>query len=184
MAEPLIAGVDEAGRGCLAGPVVAAAVILPPNFRHPLLRDSKSLTPTQRAEIFAILLEHSLAIGVGMQGPEAIDTHNILRATLFAMQEAVETLPISPTLVRVDGPYGFPSRIPVEPCIRGDQNYPQIAAASILAKVLRDQLMQRLHADYPMYGWQQNKGYPTSAHYQAIRQYGLSPLHRRSFFHK
>lgn len=162
---------------------MAAAVILPPDFRHPLLRDSKALTPAQRTEVFAVLLEHAL-IGVGMQGPTAIDTHNILRASLLAMQEAVEALPVQPTLVRVDGLHGFPSQIPVEPCIRGDQRYPEIAAASIVAKVLRDQLMQYLHQEYPMYGWQQNKGYPTPAHYQAIQRYGPSPLHRRSFLRK
>lgn len=184
MAELLIAGVDEAGRGCLAGPVVAAAVILPPGFSHPLLRDSKTLSPAQRKAIFPVLLREAIAFSLGLQGPQAIDTHNILQASLLAMREAVETLPIQPTRIRVDGPYGFAASVPVEPCIQGDQRYPEIAAASILAKVLRDQLMQHLHIDYPMYGWEKNKGYPTAAHWAALKLYGPSPLHRQSFLRK
>lgn len=184
MAGSLIAGVDEAGRGCLAGPVVAAAVLLPPDFAHPLLRDSKALSPAQRKAIFPLLVERAIAFSIGIQGPQTIDRYNILQASLLAMREAVETLPMRPTHIRVDGPYGFAASVPVEPCIRGDQHYPEIAAASILAKVLRDEIMQRLHRDYPIYGWQQNKGYPTIAHWEALRRCGPSPWHRRSFLRK
>lgn len=178
--ETLIAGVDEAGRGCLAGPVVAAAVILPEGFFHPLLRDSKALTPHQRRQVLQALLERGAIIGIGMQGPDSIDRHNILRATLLAMEEAIEALQVLPARIRIDGQYAPPLPV-VETHIRGDQRFPEIAAASIVAKVIRDQLMERLHDDYPMYGWQQNKGYPTLAHRQAIAAHGLSPLHRRSF---
>jgi ribonuclease HII len=181
MASSLIAGVDEAGRGCLAGPVVAVAVILPREFVHPLLRDSKALTPAQRLEVVRVLWSQALAIGVGMQGPEAIDRYNILQATLLAMREAVESLDLSPTLIRVDGPYAPPLGAAVQTCIRGDAHYPEIAAASIVAKVLRDQLMEHLHEEYPHYHWATNKGYPTPAHREALRRYGPSPFHRLSF---
>ncbi|GIV25842.1 MAG: ribonuclease HII [Bacteroidia bacterium] len=184
MAAPLIAGVDEVGRGCLAGPVVAVALILPPTFTHPLLRDSKALTPAQRAHLAALLWEVALGIGVGMRGPLFIDQHNILQATLAAMQEAVETLPCLPDLVRVDGPYVPPLPFPAQPCIRGDQRYPEIAAASIVAKVLRDQLMTQLAQEYPPYQWARNKGYPTQAHWEALRRWGPSPLHRQTFLKK
>lgn len=178
--ERLIAGVDEAGRGCLAGPVVAAAVILPVGFSHPWLRDSKTLTSSQRIQVFQALIQNGALIGIGMQGPEAIDRYNILRATLMAMEEAIEALGISPARIRIDGKHA-PLLTGTETHIRGDQHFPEIAAASIVAKVIRDQLMERLHADYPMYNWQQNKGYPTPAHRRAIAVYGLSPFHRRSF---
>lgn len=178
--ERLIAGVDEAGRGCLAGPVVAAAVILPVGFSHPWLRDSKALSPPQRMQVFQALIQSGALIGVGMQGPEAIDRYNILRATLMAMEEAVEALGTSPARIRIDGKHA-PLLTGAETHIRGDQRFPEIAAASIVAKVIRDQLMERLHADYPMYNWQQNKGYPTPAHRRAIAVHGLSPFHRRSF---
>lgn len=176
-----IAGVDEAGRGCLAGPVVAAAVILPSGFSHPLLRDSKQLLPAQRLHVFHALLNEGALIGIGMQGPKAIDRYNILRATLLAMQEAIESLPVSPIRIRIDGthaPYPFKG---VETYAGGDRRFAEIAAASIVAKVIRDHLMVQLHTDYPVYGWQHNKGYPTPAHRQALLMYGPSPLHRQTF---
>ncbi|MCS6789976.1 MAG: ribonuclease HII [Bacteroidia bacterium] len=175
------AGVDEAGRGALAGPVVAAAVILPEGFSHPWLRDSKLLTPAQREKVFASLQRAGALIGIGMQGPNAIDHYNILRATLLAMQEAVEALAVRPDAVRIDGKYVPPLPIPTYACIKGDQLYPEIAAASIAAKVIRDQLMSLLHKDFPAYGWAVNKGYPTLAHRKVLSQLGPSPLHRRSF---
>ncbi|RMF54101.1 MAG: ribonuclease HII [Bacteroidetes bacterium] len=184
MAAYLIAGVDEVGRGCLAGPVVAVALILPPDFTHPLLRDSKSLRPAQRTHLAALLWEAALGIGIGMRGPRYIDTHNILQATLAAMQEAIENLPLAPNLVRVDGPHLPVCSYPIQACIRGDAQYPEIAAASIVAKVLRDQLMIRLAAQYPPYQWHKNKGYPTQAHWVAIQKYGPSPLHRYTFLRK
>ncbi|MCX8111898.1 MAG: ribonuclease HII [Bacteroidia bacterium] len=177
---PWIAGVDEAGRGALAGPVVAAAVVLPEGFTHPLLRDSKTLTPTQRALLFHRLMEAGALIGIGMQGPEVIDRLNILRATLLSMEEAIDSLPLSPARIRVDGPHA-PRQAGVETYIRGDQTFPEIAAASIVAKIIRDQLMQLLHKDYPLYNWAANKGYPTPTHRLAIKTYGVSPLHRLSF---
>lgn len=177
----LVAGVDEAGRGCLAGPVVAAAVILPPGFTHPLLRDSKRLTPAQREVAAEIIFTHALAVSFGFQGPAEIDRLNILRASLRAMQEALETLPLTPAWIRVDGPHRPFAAPQVEACVRGDAHYPEIAAASIVAKVVRDRLMRLLHAEFPQYGWVSNKGYPTRAHWAALAQYGPSPFHRRTF---
>ncbi|MEN3041413.1 MAG: ribonuclease HII [Bacteroidia bacterium] len=177
-----IAGIDEAGRGCLAGPVVAAAVILPEGFFHPLLRDSKMLTPNQRLRVFETLLEKNAIIGVGMRGPEAIDTLNILQATLQAMEEAVDSLLIKPDKIRIDGPFVPPAlRDIAEPHTHGDKQFPEIAAASIVAKLIRDRLMLHLHNKYPVYAWNKNKGYPTPEHRKAIQTFGLSPLHRRSF---
>lgn len=181
MGTSLIAGVDEVGRGCLAGPVVAVAIILPSGFEHPLLRESKSLRSEQRRQLYPLLLEKALAVGVGMQGPAEIDRHNILRATLLAMQEALESLPLQPDRVRVDGPHPPACLFPVEACVKGDERFPEIAAASIVAKVLRDSIMDLLHRDWPHYGWDRNKGYPTPAHRQALQKWGPCPLHRRSF---
>lgn len=175
------AGVDEAGRGALAGPVVAAAVILPEGFSHPWLRDSKLLTPKQREKVFAALQQAGALIGIGMQGPEAIERHNILQATLLAMQEAVEMLLVRPHAVRIDGRFLPPLSIPAYAYVHGDRLYPEIAAASIAAKVIRDRLMSLLHRDFPAYDWASNKGYPTFAHKEALRKVGPSPLHRRSF---
>lgn len=177
----LIAGVDEAGRGCLAGPVVAAAVILPDGFSHPLLKDSKALLPYQREAIYRALIEAGALIGIGMQGPHVIDQVNILQATLLAMQEAVETLPVSPLFTLIDGLYTPAGLSNAQAYPKADQRFPVVAAASIVAKVVRDQLMQRLHREYPFYGWATNKGYPTPAHRKAIALYGPSPLHRVSF---
>ncbi|MCS7297131.1 MAG: ribonuclease HII [Bacteroidia bacterium] len=177
----LIAGVDEAGRGCLAGPVVAGAVILPPHFSHPFLRDSKQLSPNQRLSVFEALLERRALIGIGMQGPQAVDASNILQATLEAMKEAVESLPLLPDCIRVDGPYAPSFQNCVETYIKGDQLLPEIAAAAIVAKVVRDQLMHHLHRHYPVYRWDKNKGYPTAEHKRALRIYGPSPYHRLSF---
>lgn len=177
----LIAGVDEVGRGCLAGPVVAAAVILPQGFTHPLLRDSKSLTPGQREVAAELIFTHALAVSFGFQGPAEIDRLNILQASLCAMQEAIETLPLRPDWIRVDGPHKPFAAPHIEACVQGDARYPEIAAASIVAKVVRDKLMALLHREFPQYGWVSNKGYPTRAHWAALVQYGPSPLHRRTF---
>lgn len=176
-----IAGVDEAGRGCLAGPVVAAAVILPFGFSHPFLRDSKQLLPARRLEVFHALLDNGALIGIGMQGPEAIDRYNILQATLLAMQEAIESLPVPPIQIRIDGTHAPRHFKGVETHIGGDRRFPEIAAASIVAKVIRDRLMEQLHTDYPVYDWRHNKGYPTPAHRQAVIAHGPSPLHRQTF---
>jgi len=181
----LSAGVDEAGRGALAGPLYVAAVILPPAFHHPLLRDSKTLTPTHREEMAALLKKIALAYTIIEVSVEAIDRLNVLRATLLGMAQAVTSLAIRPAIVRIDGPHAPP--LPgyrVETHIDGDATWPEIAAASILAKTARDAHLALLHAEYPHYHWAQNKGYPTSQHKKALQAYGPSPLHRRTFLRK
>ncbi|MDX2063967.1 MAG: ribonuclease HII [Bacteroidia bacterium] len=175
------AGVDEAGRGPLAGPVVAAAVVLPPGLTHPLLRDSKQLTEAQRHEARAYILEHALAWNIGMGSVAVIDRVNILQATLLAMQEALSGIPVPYQAVAVDGNRGFAWAVPVVPVVGGDGRYAHIAAASILAKTYRDELMVALAHDYPAYGWAQNKGYPTAQHRAALAQHGPTPWHRRSY---
>ena len=176
------AGVDEAGRGCLAGPVVAAAVILPPVFQHPQLNDSKKLSHKQRLMVREDILAHALAWNVGMISAPRIDKVNILNATYEAMHEAIEGLAISPDFLSIDGnrfrPY---PDIPHACIIKGDGKYFNIAAASILAKTYRDEIMQWLDQDHPEYGWASNKGYPTRAHKEAIRDVGITPHHRKTF---
>ncbi|MEZ4827542.1 MAG: ribonuclease HII [Bacteroidia bacterium] len=178
----LEAGVDEAGRGCLAGPVVAAALILPPDFSHPLLTDSKKLTHLQRTDLRAIIIRHATAWAVGIIDAPRIDQVNILNATFEAMHQAISSLSVRPDFLSIDGnrfrPY--PS-IPHQCLIKGDARFLNIAGASILAKTCRDQLMEQLHADFPQYGWDQNKGYPTVAHRNAIAKHGITPFHRKSF---
>lgn len=176
------AGIDEAGRGCLAGPVVAAAVILPPDFEHPDLTDSKKLSHKKRMSIRPYILEHALAWSVGMISAPRIDQVNILNATYEAMHEAIKTLGIEPSFLSIDGnrfrPY--PS-IPHACIIKGDGKYLNIAAASILAKTYRDEIMGMLHEMHPAYGWEGNKGYPTRAHKAAIKEHGPCMFHRNSF---
>lgn len=176
------AGCDEAGRGCLAGPVVAAAVILPPDFFHPLLNDSKKCTPLQRLELKDFIERHALAWAVAAVEVDEIDRINILQASLKAMHLALDQLAIRPGRLLIDGnrfrPY---PGAPHECVVRGDSLYAAIAAASILAKTGRDALMAQLHSAFPEYEWQRNKGYPTDAHRAAIRMHGVSPHHRRSF---
>lgn len=175
-------GCDEAGRGCLAGPVYAAAVILPPTFSHPLLNDSKQLSEKQRYKLRPIIEEEAIAWGIGIVSAQKIDEINILRASFLAMHRAIEQLPIRPDRLLIDGNRFEPiENIPHFCIVGGDAKYRAIAAASILAKTYRDDLMMELDSLYPAYAWKQNKGYPTPAHKSAIRQYGASPHHRLSF---
>ncbi len=176
------AGCDEVGRGCLAGPVFAAAVILPEGFRHPLLKDSKKMTASMREEAKVLIRETAVSWAVSSAGPEEIDCINILNASFLAMHRAIAQLTPVPESLLVDGNRFKPfQEIPFHCIVKGDGIYASIAAASILAKTGRDEYMQDQSRYFPQYGWDQNKGYPTEAHREAIRQYGLSPLHRRSF---
>ena len=176
------AGTDEAGRGCLAGPVVAAAVILPADFNHPLLNDSKQLTEKQRLQLKPIIEKEALAFSVAFINEEKIDEINILNASILAMHQALEKLTTKPTHIIIDGnrfkPFG---KIPYTTIVKGDAKFMSIAAASVLAKTYRDDFMQQLHHQFPQYGWNQNKGYPTKLHRSAIKQYGSTTYHRKSF---
>lgn len=178
---PLIAGVDEAGRGPLAGPVVAAAVILDPLRPVIGLADSKTLSPARREALAEAIRERALAVTISVIGPEVIDRINILRASLEAMRLAIEALDPEPLLVRVDGNHAPSVRLPVQTLIGGDRSDRAIAAASIIAKTHRDALMLDLHALYPDYGFDRHKGYPTAAHLAALERLGPCPAHRRSF---
>jgi len=177
----LIAGVDEVGRGPLVGAVVTAAVILDP--RRPIegLNDSKKLTEKQREKLVPIIQENALAFAYGRAEAYEIDELNILQASLLAMRRAVEALPIAATEAWVDGNKAPAMLIPVRTFIKGDANVPSIGAASILAKVARDHEMRRLHDEFPMYGFDRHKGYPTKAHFAALQAHGPCPQHRRSF---
>lgn len=180
----LEAGCDEAGRGCLAGSVFAAAVILPPNFYHPLLNDSKQMTERQRNMLRPIIESEAIAWAVAEITAERIDEINILKASIEGMNVAVENLKVAAEFLAIDG-NRFVSRsgLPFQCIVKGDGKYANIAAASVLAKTHRDEYMMRLHEEFPHYGWDRNKGYPTKEHRMAIRQYGLSPYHRLSFNH-
>lgn len=176
------AGCDEAGRGCLAGPVFAAAVILPPKFRHPLLNDSKQLTEEERNKLRPIIEEKALAWAVGIVDHAEIDRINILQASFKAMHLAIDQLPLRPELLLIDGNRFTPYFGIVHQCIiQGDAIYAAIAAASILAKTHRDEYMTQLHEQYPHYNWKQNKGYGTPFHRKQMSLHGLSPLHRLTF---
>lgn len=177
----MIAGVDEAGRGPLAGPVVAAAVILNPD--HPIegLRDSKKLSAKKRESLAEQIQAHALAFAVCRAEVDEIDRLNILRASLLAMERALKSLAIQPRRVLVDGTHAPESVWPAETIIKGDDKIPEIAAASILAKVVRDREMLRLDLEYPEYGFARHKGYPTRLHIEALRRYGVLPIHRKSF---
>lgn len=178
----LEAGCDEAGRGCLAGPVFAAAVILPAGFRCPGLNDSKQLTARDREELRIIIEQKSMAWAVAFIDAKVIDRINILRASIQAMHNALRQLTVKPDFILVDGNRFYPYETIDHACvIQGDGRFKAIAAASILAKTHRDEYMQHLHSYYPEYGWNQNKGYPTEIHRMAIASKGLSPEHRRSF---
>ena len=176
------AGCDEAGRGCLAGPVFAAAVILPRTFRHPLLNDSKQLKEDERNVLRVVIEREAVAFAVASICNEEIDRINILKASFKAMHEALARLSLQPQMLLIDGnrfhPYGD---IPHTCIIQGDGKYASIAAASVLAKTYRDEYMQALHEQYPQYGWKENKGYPTRFHRDAIRSHGDTPFHRRTF---
>lgn len=176
------AGCDEAGRGCLAGAVYAAAVILPPDFQNELLNDSKQLTEHQRYALRPVIEREAVAWAVGIVSPEEIDKINILNASFLAMHRAIDRLTVRPQHLLIDGnrfrPY---PDIPHTTVVKGDGKYLSIAAASILAKTYRDDYMLRLHAEYPDYGWDRNKGYPTREHRAAIASHGTTPYHRLSF---
>lgn len=176
------AGCDEAGRGCLAGAVYAAAVVLPPDFRNDLLNDSKQLTEKQRYALRPVIEQEAVAWAVGIVTPEEIDRINILNASFLAMHRAIEQLKVTPQHLLIDGNRFKPYPHIAHTCVvKGDGKYEAIAAASILAKTYRDDYMNELHEKYPMYDWKSNKGYPTKAHRAAIAQYGPSPYHRLSF---
>lgn len=180
--ELLEAGTDEAGRGCLAGPVTAAAVILPKNFSHPLLDDSKKLSDKQRYALRPIIEKEALAFSVAHCSIEEIEELNILHASIKAMHKAIESLELTPEFIAVDGNrfHAF-KEIPHQCVIKGDGKYQNIAAASILAKTYRDDLMLALHDEFPHYAWDRNKGYPTKMHREGIKTTGVSPHHRKSF---
>lgn len=183
MHEGLIeAGCDEAGRGCLAGPVTAAAVILPDDFNQPLLNDSKKLSEKQRSFLRPLIEEKALAFAVAFVHQEEIDEINILRASFRAMHLAIERLKMVPELLLIDGNrfISFPN-IPHECIIKGDGKFLSIAAASVLAKTYRDEYMEKIHNEFPYYGWDRNKGYPTMEHRRAIKEMGDCKYHRKSF---
>lgn len=177
-----MAGLDEAGRGCLAGPVVAAAVILPPGQEIPLIQDSKSLSEPQRLEAREHIETKALASAIGICSPQEIDALNILWAALKAMRRAASDCQPSPDYLLVDGNRWLEdSTWPYETVVQGDATSQSIAAASILAKTERDAMMRRLHDEHPEYGWDTNVGYPTQAHYAALDEHGVTPFHRQSF---
>lgn len=186
------AGCDEAGRGCLAGSVYAAAVIFPPDYQNEELNDSKQLTDKRRKQLREIIERDAVAWAVGIVTPDEIDRINILNASILAMHRALDQLKVRPEAIIVDGnrfkPYPQPSAISPQPSplphttiVKGDGKYLSIAAASILAKTYRDDYMDALAKDYPQYDWLSNKGYPTKKHREAIRQYGITPFHRKTF---
>ena len=182
--ELLEAGCDEAGRGCLAGSVFAAAVILPPDFYHPLLNDSKQMTERQRDLLRPIIEREAVAWAVAEITASRIDEINILRASIEGMNVAAANLKVAPQFLAIDGNrFISQNGLPYKCIVKGDGKYANIAAASVLAKTHRDEYMLRLHEEYPNYGWDRNKGYPTKEHRMAIREYGLTPYHRLSFNH-
>ncbi len=176
------AGTDEAGRGCLCGPVTAAAVILPLDFSHPTLNDSKQLSAKQRNELRPVIEKEAVAWAVAHVSPKEIDEINILNASILAMHRSIQKLKQKPDFIAVDGNRFKPLKnIPYHCQVKGDATYLNIAAASILAKTYRDEYMQKLSKDYPGYGWEKNAGYPTKEHRNAIRKFGVTPHHRLSF---
>lgn len=180
----LICGVDEAGRGPLAGPVCAAAVILPPNVQIPGLNDSKKLSDKKRRELFPIIKEQSIAYAIAFADHKLIDEINILQATFYAMEQAITQLPVKPDLALIDGNRERDFGVPVQTVVHGDSLSASIAAASVLAKVTRDDLMLEMAQAYPQYGFEIHKGYGTKAHYEALAQNGPCPIHRMTFLKK
>ena len=178
----LVCGTDEAGRGCLSGPVTAAAVILPKSFRHPMLNDSKKLSAKQRAILAPIIKQAAISYGISHVSPQEIDRINILQASIKAMHKSIAKLETSPDFIIVDGnkfnPY---PNIPHEAIVKGDGKFYAIAAASVLAKTARDEYMLALHEKFPLYQWDKNMGYPTAKHRNAIATYGITPHHRKTF---
>lgn len=178
----LEAGTDEAGRGCLSGPVVAAAVILPENFSHSLLNDSKQISEKKRQELRPYIEEHALAFGVSFINHQEVDELNVLQASITGMHRSIEQLSMQPKFIIVDGNKFKPYKnIPHETIVKGDAKYMSIAAASVLAKTYRDEYMEKIHQEFPEYNWKKNKGYPTKEHREAIRQFGITPYHRKTF---
>ena len=178
----LEAGTDEAGRGCLSGPVVAAAVILPENFTHPFLNDSKQLSEKKRAELRPFIEENALAFGVSFVWQEEVDEINILQASITAMHRAIDALKLIPEFIIVDGnKFKNYKNIPHKTIVKGDSKFQSIAAASVLAKTYRDEYMTKIHEEFPMYNWAKNKGYPTKEHRNAIRKFGANQYHRKTF---
>jgi ribonuclease HII len=179
--QKLIAGVDEAGRGPLAGPVVAAAVVFHPEFFIEAVDDSKKLTEKQRRQLYPLIVKNSLSYAVSVISNSRIDKINILQASLLAMKRSIHKLKVIPDVILIDGNKSFESEIPVFPIVGGDSKSFSIAAASIIAKVTRDRIMKRLSIKHPEYSWDKNKGYPTQEHISAIKSYGPTILHRRTF---
>ena len=176
------AGTDEAGRGCLSGPVVAAAVILPDHFEHELLNDSKQLSDKKRRYLRPIIEKESLAFGVAFVYQDKIDEINILNASILAMHKSIEAMAICPEFIVVDGNrFKNYSGIPHQTIVKGDGKYLNIAAASVLAKTYRDDYMEKIHKDFPVYNWARNKGYPTGEHRMALKEFGSCLHHRKSF---
>lgn len=180
----LVCGIDEAGRGPLAGPVCAAAVILPPHVEIDGLNDSKKLSDKRRRELVPIIKENAVAYGIAFADEKEIDEINILQATFLAMERAVAQLPVKPEILLIDGNREKDFGIPVETVVKGDSRSASIAAASVLAKVSRDDLLLEMAENYPQYGFEIHKGYGTKAHYQALTEFGPCPIHRMSFLKK
>ncbi|MCG8837227.1 ribonuclease HII [Tenacibaculum dicentrarchi] len=175
-------GTDEAGRGCLSGPVVAAAVILPENFKHDLLNDSKQLSEKKRQELRPYIEKHALAYGVAFISHQEVDEINVLQASITGMHRAISKLSIQPEFIIVDGnKFNSYKDISHETIVKGDAKFMSIAAASVLAKTYRDEYMEKIHKEYPQYNWKKNKGYPTKEHRNAIREFGITPYHRKTF---
>lgn len=178
----LEAGTDEAGRGCLSGPVVAAAVILPEGFTHPFLNDSKQLSEKKREELRPFIEENALAFAVSFVWQQEVDEINVLQASITGMHRSIDALKITPEFIIVDGNrFRDYNEIPHETIVKGDAKYLSIAAASILAKTYRDDYMAKIHKEFPMYNWAKNKGYPTKEHRNAIREFGATEYHRKTF---
>ena len=178
----LEAGTDEAGRGCLSGPVVAAAVILPENFQHEFLNDSKQLSEKKRQELRPYIEEHALAYAVSFIHQDEVDELNVLQASITGMHRSIEQLLPQPEFIIIDGNKFKPYKeVPHQTIVKGDAKFMSIAAASVLAKTYRDEFMEKIHEEFPQYNWKKNKGYPTKEHRNAIREHGPTPYHRKSF---
>ena len=175
-------GTDEAGRGCLSGPVVAAAVILPFNYHNELLNDSKQLSEAKRKKLRPIIEKDALAFGVSFIGEKEVDQLNVLQASITGMQRAISMMSITPEYIIVDGNKFNPYKdIPFKTIVKGDAKFLSIAAASVLAKTYRDDFMEKIHKEFPIYNWKNNKGYPTKEHRTAIQEYGITKYHRKTF---
>lgn len=178
----LEAGTDEAGRGCLSGPVVAAAVILPKNFKHPLLNDSKQISEKKRKELRPYIERHALSFSVAFVQQNEVDDINVLQASIRGMHRSIDQLHVTPQFIIVDGNKFKPYKdIPHQTIVKGDAKYMSIAAASVLAKTYRDEYMENIHLEFPEYNWKKNKGYPTKEHRDAILKFGVNRHHRKSF---